>query len=92
METKDIPPELRKDGIIHLEDLEKAKIKPKVVEHKTGKTYNTQEVQWEIARDEILVKEKGWRIEWVFEGTASEPLKAALRKAGIPFTELPAVK
>ncbi|MCW3090733.1 MAG: hypothetical protein JWP81_1802 [Ferruginibacter sp.] len=40
----------------------KAGIKPKVVEHKTGKIYNTQDIQWEISRDEILVKEKGWLI------------------------------
>ena len=26
------------------------------------------------------------KIQWVFKGTASEPLKEALRQAGIPFT------
>nr|WP_294872810.1 DUF4157 domain-containing protein [uncultured Pedobacter sp.] len=89
METEGIPPELRKDGIIHLEDMEKAGIKPKVIEHKTGKIYNTKDIQWEIARDEILMKEKGWQMEWVFEGEASGPLKKALEKAGIPYKIIP---
>jgi len=89
METEGIPPEMRKDGIIHLEDMEKAGIKPKVIEHKTGKIYNTKDIQWEIARDEILMKEKGWQMEWVFEGEASGPLKKALEKAGIPYKIIP---
>jgi hypothetical protein len=69
--------------------MEKAGIKPKVIEHKTGKIYNTKDIQWEIARDEILMKEKGWQMEWVFEGEASGPLKKALEKAGIPYKIIP---
>lgn len=88
METANIPANLRTEGIIHLEELEKAGIKPKVVEHKTGKIYNTQDIQWEVARDEILMKEKGWQVKWVFEGSASAPLKKALKDAGIPFEEI----
>lgn len=56
------------------------------VEVKSGEQYATQENLWEITRDEILMKEQGWAIEWRFEGTASKPLKKALTDAGIPFT------
>jgi len=53
------------------------------VEYKTGAQYLTQDNAWEIARDEILVKEIGWRIDWVFEQPPSAPLQSALEKAGI---------
>lgn len=83
METEAITPDLKKDGIIHLEDLEKAGIKPRAVEYKSGKIYNREEIQWEVARDEILVKEKGWKITWVFEEQPSGPLLDNLKNAGI---------
>lgn len=51
------------------------------VEYKTGKVYASQEILWEVARDEILVKDMGWDIEWVFEETPSQPLLNALKKA-----------
>ena len=38
----------------------------------------------EIARDRILMQ-NGWKIEWVFEGTASKNLMQSLIDAGIPF-------
>ncbi len=53
------------------------------IEHKTGKQSLTQDNKWEVARDEILVQKGGWDITWVFEGTASKPLLAALKAAGI---------
>src|SRR6266446_1417307 len=53
------------------------------VEYKTGAQYLTQDNAWEIVRDEILVKEIGWRIDWVFEQPPSAPLQSALEKAGI---------
>jgi hypothetical protein len=52
------------------------------IEHKTGKQYLSEGNKWELARDEILVK-LGWDITWVFEGTASKPLLAALEAAKI---------
>ncbi len=57
----------------------------RAVEVKTGPQYATQENLWEILRDEILIKREGWSIRWHFEGTASQPLQAALQAAGIPF-------
>jgi phage-related protein len=54
------------------------------IEHKTGDIYASQDILWEVYRDQILVKE-GWDITWVFEGTASKPLQQALRDAGIKF-------
>ena len=54
----------------------------KAVEHKTGKQYLTEDIRWELARDKQLVKQN-WKIEWVFEGTASKPLVNALKEAGI---------
>jgi hypothetical protein len=35
-----------------------------------------------LDRDKQLVKD-GWKIEWVFDGTASKPLVNALKEAGI---------
>jgi RHS repeat-associated protein len=54
-------------------------------EVKTGAQYATQENLWEIQRDQIL-RDKGWDIQWHFEGTVSKPLRDALNKAGIPYT------
>ncbi len=55
------------------------------IEHKTGTQYATQSNLWEIARDEILVREMDWNITWVFEGAASQPLLDALTRAGIKY-------
>jgi len=57
----------------------------RAVEVKTGAQYATQDNLWQIVRDEILIKKRGWSIRWHFEGTASQPLQAALKAAGIPF-------
>ncbi|HKR51732.1 MAG TPA: hypothetical protein VJT72_19540 [Pseudonocardiaceae bacterium] len=68
---------------------------PKVlrgVEYKTGYQYRSQENLWELARDEILVKEKGWEIEWVFEEQPSKPLIDDLDAAGIKHRVLNAKK
>ncbi len=54
------------------------------VEYKTGYQTLTEANNWEIMRDQILVQ-RGWQIEWVFEGTASKPLLQALKDALIPF-------
>lgn len=54
------------------------------VEYKTGYAYANEENLSEVRRDKILTQ-KGWKIEWVFEGTASGPLLQALRDAGIPY-------
>lgn len=58
------------------------------IEHKSGYQYLSQENAWELKRDAQLVKE-GWDIEWVVDGTASEPLKQAARDAGIRLTVNP---
>jgi hypothetical protein len=58
------------------------------VEVKTGDIYLTQEIAWEVLRDKILV-EKGWTIEWHFEGHASKPLLKALADAKITVTGVP---
>jgi hypothetical protein len=55
------------------------------VEHKTGRQSASKLNRWEIVRDEILVKKLGWKIEWVFEGTASANLLAELKAAGITW-------
>jgi hypothetical protein len=54
-------------------------------EVKSGYQSLTQEIQWEILRDQIL-REKGWDLRWHFEGYATPQLRSALEKAGIPFT------
>jgi hypothetical protein len=53
-------------------------------EVKTGYQSATQENLWEIQRDAIL-REKGWDIQWRFEGRASRQLRETLDKAGIPY-------
>lgn len=54
----------------------------KGIEYKTGTIYNDEAIRWVWQRDKWLV-DKGWDIEWVFEGTASQPLVDALKAAGI---------
>jgi filamentous hemagglutinin len=54
------------------------------VEFKTGYQSATEANLWEVKRDKALLDD-GWDIQWVFKGTASEPLKEALRKAGISY-------
>jgi hypothetical protein len=54
-------------------------------EVKSGYQSLTQEIQWEILRDQIL-REKGWDLRWHFDGYATPQLRSALEKAGIPFT------
>ena len=57
----------------------------KAVEHKTGYTSLDEDIKWEVARDKKLV-DKGWKITWHFEGTASKPLVEALKAARINIT------
>ncbi len=52
------------------------------IEHKTGYQSATEGNLSEVARDAALVK-KGWKIKWVFEGSASKPLLEALKTSGI---------
>ncbi len=54
------------------------------VEYKTGYITRSPEINSEVRRDAILV-ERGWEIEWVFQGRASEPLLEDLRNAGIEY-------
>ena len=54
------------------------------IEHKTGYQTANEFNLSEIARDRILMQ-NGWKIEWVFEGTASKNLMQSLIDAGIPF-------
>jgi RHS repeat-associated protein len=54
----------------------------RAIEHKTGRQSASQDVLWEIQRDQILM-EQGWDISWFFEGTATKPLRDALDAAGI---------
>ncbi|MEZ4858744.1 MAG: DUF4157 domain-containing protein [Flavobacteriaceae bacterium] len=56
----------------------------KGIEHKTGYQTANQSNLFEVKRDADLMK-AGWKIEWVFEGTASKPLLEALDKAKIPY-------
>ncbi|MBH8609262.1 hypothetical protein [Thermoactinomyces sp. CICC 10521] len=80
------------DGHLRRLDIADKALK-KGIEHKTravsdgkGYFYLSEEIKWEIQRDEYLVHEEGWDITWVFENAdASEPLKEALKKAGIKF-------
>lgn len=51
-------------------------------EYKTGYQTRTADNMSELQRDAILVKQ-GWSINWVFQGTASEPLVRDLESAGI---------
>ena len=55
------------------------------IEHKSGYQYLSQENNWELQRDAELVK-RGWDVEWVLDGTASQPLLDALKAAGIKAT------
>jgi len=57
----------------------------RAIEVKPGAQYATQDNLWQIVRDEILIKKYRWNIRWHFDGTASQPLQAALTAAGIPF-------
>jgi hypothetical protein len=63
----------------------------RAVEYKTGYQYASQEILWEVARDELLVK-KGWDVEWVFEEQPSKPLIKALDAADIKHRVLNAKK
>jgi filamentous hemagglutinin len=56
----------------------------RAIEYKTGYISKTQEILWEVERDKKLVQQ-GWNIEWVFEGTPSQPLLQELRDAGIKY-------
>lgn len=55
------------------------------IEHKSGYQYLSQENAWELQRDAELVKQ-GWDIEWVVDGSASQPLLDALNAVGITVT------
>ena len=55
----------------------------KGVEHKSGAyTCLSAEIDSEVERDAKLV-EQGWKIDWHFDGTASEPLKKKLKDSNI---------
>ena len=54
------------------------------IELKTGYQTATQANLWEVARDKALV-DMGLDVKWVFKGTASQPLKEALKQANIPY-------
>ena len=54
------------------------------IEYKTGYITRSQEINWEVARDKVLVQ-SGWDIEWVFRDRASEPLLNDLKEAGIRY-------
>ena len=55
------------------------------VEIKSGYQSAGPENRWELERDAALVA-RGWQIEWVFTGTASQPLIDALTSVGIKVT------
>ncbi len=54
------------------------------IEHKTGYTTRSPEIDSEVLRDAELVR-RGWDIEWVFEGTPSRPLLELLEEHGITY-------
>ena len=55
----------------------------KGVEVKSGNYFSkTEDIMSEIARDKKLV-ERGWEIDWVIEGRASQPLLDELKNSGI---------
>lgn len=53
------------------------------VEVKSGYATHNVKHRQQIEADRYLVQQKGWTIEWRFDGTASEPLLEALDEAGI---------
>ncbi len=55
------------------------------VEYKTGYVTKSPDINSEVSRDAVLVKQ-GWAIEWVFQGSASKPLLQDLSDAGITYT------
>jgi hypothetical protein len=57
------------------------------IEFKTGNIGLSQEIRWEILRDQVL-REQRWDIRWVFQGKPSKGLISELDKAGIPYTIL----
>ncbi len=56
----------------------------RAIEYKTGYQSATADNLWEIQRDADLVR-RGWQVEWVFKGEASQPLLDALNRAGIKY-------
>jgi hypothetical protein len=54
------------------------------VEYKTGYQTASADNLWELERDAQLVQ-RGWKIEWVFQDRASQPLLEALDRAGIKY-------
>jgi hypothetical protein len=56
----------------------------RAVEYKTGYQSATADNLWEVQRDADLVR-RGWQVEWVFKGEASQPLLDALDRAGIKY-------
>jgi filamentous hemagglutinin len=56
----------------------------RAIEYKTGYQSATPDNLWEVQRDADLVR-RGWEVEWVFKGEASQPLLDALNRAGIKY-------
>jgi hypothetical protein len=59
------------------------------IEHKSGYQALDENNRWEIERDRALVRDEDWSIEWVVQGTVSEPLRRALQEAGIGLRVIP---
>jgi hypothetical protein len=84
------------EGVIRRHDMGD-EINRFAVEYKSGSSHSTTKMGpdggvggnlWEVARDEILVRDYDWTIEWVFEVAPSEPLRLALQRAGISIKVL----
>jgi hypothetical protein len=57
----------------------------KGIEHKTGYQTASKSNLWEVKRDQILVDNYGWDIEWVIKDRVSKQLLEALKNANIRY-------
>jgi hypothetical protein len=58
-------------------------------EYSEGKVYATEMIRREVELDGLLVRTRGWEMEWIFKGCEpSGPLKKLIEDAGIKITLL----
>ncbi|WP_294304165.1 polymorphic toxin-type HINT domain-containing protein [uncultured Chryseobacterium sp.] len=86
---REVTVEVELDGATVNRRLDIADVKKqKGIEVKSGNYFSrTEEIMYEIKRDEQLVKD-GWKIEWRIEGNASQPLLDELKAAGISVSHV----
>ncbi len=74
----------KEDPTRRLDIADPTSVPPRAIEYKTGYTTASVDIMSEVTRDASLVRQ-GWDITWVFQGDASEPLLAALRRRQIGY-------